>query len=197
MSVERDIRYDLIARLCPNATGAELKSVATEVSYLSLTQSLKLTIRPVCLLSEQGERWRVNETSWTLSRRSSGRARSSQVRRCTRNTTRREGWCRRSVCMHMMNDQECAWTRLPDHPLKFTGYTRCGRYGLFARVNHPRSLNHGPALHRADSRRWGRGRPVRTEGSSSGHLRTYKQTQTILDRERAHRSNIRPHGAQA
>lgn len=32
MSVERDIRYDLIARLCPNATGAELKSVATEVS---------------------------------------------------------------------------------------------------------------------------------------------------------------------
>jgi 26S proteasome regulatory subunit T1 len=33
MSVERDIRYELIARLCPNATGAELKSVATEVSY--------------------------------------------------------------------------------------------------------------------------------------------------------------------
>jgi ATP-dependent 26S proteasome regulatory subunit len=32
MSVERDIRFDLIARLCPNATGAELKSVATEVS---------------------------------------------------------------------------------------------------------------------------------------------------------------------
>lgn len=36
MSVERDIRYDLIARLCPNATGAELKSVATEVSCLRL-----------------------------------------------------------------------------------------------------------------------------------------------------------------
>ena len=34
MSVERDIRYDVIARLCPNATGAELKSVATEVSLL-------------------------------------------------------------------------------------------------------------------------------------------------------------------
>ena len=31
MSVERDIRYDLIARLCPNTTGAELRSVATEV----------------------------------------------------------------------------------------------------------------------------------------------------------------------
>lgn len=33
MSVERDIRFDLVARLCPNTTGAELKSVATEVSY--------------------------------------------------------------------------------------------------------------------------------------------------------------------
>jgi len=36
MSVERDIRYDLIARLCPNATGAELKSVATEVRFAKL-----------------------------------------------------------------------------------------------------------------------------------------------------------------
>lgn len=34
MSVERDIRFDLIARLCPNTTGAELRSVATEVFYL-------------------------------------------------------------------------------------------------------------------------------------------------------------------
>ena len=31
MSVERNIRFDLIARLCPNTTGAELRSVATEV----------------------------------------------------------------------------------------------------------------------------------------------------------------------
>jgi 26S proteasome regulatory subunit T1 len=34
MSVERDIRFDLIARLCPNTTGAELRSVATEVCFL-------------------------------------------------------------------------------------------------------------------------------------------------------------------
>lgn len=34
MSVERDIRFDLIARLCPNTTGAELRSVATEVRSL-------------------------------------------------------------------------------------------------------------------------------------------------------------------
>jgi 26S proteasome regulatory subunit T1 len=32
MSVDKDIRFDLIARLCPNTTGAELRSVATEVS---------------------------------------------------------------------------------------------------------------------------------------------------------------------
>ena len=30
MSVERDIRWELISRLCPNSTGAELRSVATE-----------------------------------------------------------------------------------------------------------------------------------------------------------------------
>lgn len=34
MSVERGIRFDLIARLCPNCTGAELRSVATEVLQL-------------------------------------------------------------------------------------------------------------------------------------------------------------------
>jgi hypothetical protein len=34
MSVERGIRFDLIARLCPNTTGAELRSVATEVNGL-------------------------------------------------------------------------------------------------------------------------------------------------------------------
>lgn len=37
MSVERDIRFDLIARLCPNTTGAELRSVATEVSHLLIS----------------------------------------------------------------------------------------------------------------------------------------------------------------
>lgn len=36
MSVERDIRYDLIARLCPNATGAELRSVCTEAGMFAI-----------------------------------------------------------------------------------------------------------------------------------------------------------------
>merc|ERR1719409_2563558 len=30
MAVDRDIRYELLARLCPNTTGAELRSVCTE-----------------------------------------------------------------------------------------------------------------------------------------------------------------------
>ena len=30
MSVEKDIRYELLARLCPNSTGAETSSVCTE-----------------------------------------------------------------------------------------------------------------------------------------------------------------------
>lgn len=36
MSCERNIRFELIARLCPNATGAELRSVATEVNTFHL-----------------------------------------------------------------------------------------------------------------------------------------------------------------
>ena len=48
MSCERDIRFDLIARLCPNTTGAELRSVATEVSYtLVLRLRLPLHTRPL------------------------------------------------------------------------------------------------------------------------------------------------------
>lgn len=42
MSVERDIRYDLIARLCPNATGAELKSVATEAGMFAIRSRRKV-----------------------------------------------------------------------------------------------------------------------------------------------------------
>lgn len=42
MSVERDIRYELIARLCPNATGAELRSVATEAGMFAIRRRSKL-----------------------------------------------------------------------------------------------------------------------------------------------------------
>ena len=36
MSVERDIRWELISRLCPNSTGAELRSVATEAGMYAI-----------------------------------------------------------------------------------------------------------------------------------------------------------------
>lgn len=36
MSVDRDIRYELLARLCPNTTGAELRSVSTEAGMYSI-----------------------------------------------------------------------------------------------------------------------------------------------------------------
>jgi ATP-dependent 26S proteasome regulatory subunit len=36
MSVDRDIRYELLARLCPNTTGAELHSVCTEAGMYAI-----------------------------------------------------------------------------------------------------------------------------------------------------------------
>ncbi|KAI3658864.1 hypothetical protein MP638_006579, partial [Amoeboaphelidium occidentale] len=42
MSVERGIRFELIARLCPNATGAELRSVCTEAGMFAIRSRRKL-----------------------------------------------------------------------------------------------------------------------------------------------------------
>lgn len=42
MSVERSIRYDLIARLCPNSTGAELRSVCTEAGMFAIRARRKV-----------------------------------------------------------------------------------------------------------------------------------------------------------
>lgn len=42
MSVARSIRYDLIARLCPNATGAELHSVCTEAGMFAIRARRKV-----------------------------------------------------------------------------------------------------------------------------------------------------------
>ncbi|PVV02490.1 hypothetical protein BB560_003056 [Smittium megazygosporum] len=42
MSVERNIRYDLIARLCPNSTGADLRSVCTEAGMFAIRARRKV-----------------------------------------------------------------------------------------------------------------------------------------------------------
>jgi len=42
MSTERNIRFDLIGRLCPNATGAELRSVCTEAGMFAIRSRRKV-----------------------------------------------------------------------------------------------------------------------------------------------------------
>ena len=41
MAVDRDIRYELLARLCPNTTGAELRSVCTEAGMFAIRSRRK------------------------------------------------------------------------------------------------------------------------------------------------------------
>mmetsp|Transcript_15284 Transcript_15284/g.46189 ORF Transcript_15284/g.46189 Transcript_15284/m.46189 type:complete len:426 (-) Transcript_15284:463-1740(-) len=41
MNVERDIRFELLARLCPNATGADIRSVCTEAGMYAIRSRRK------------------------------------------------------------------------------------------------------------------------------------------------------------
>jgi 26S proteasome regulatory subunit T1 len=41
MAVERDIRFELLSRLCPNSTGAEIHSVCTEAGMFAIRQRRK------------------------------------------------------------------------------------------------------------------------------------------------------------
>ena len=36
MAFDKEIRYELVARLCPNATGADIRSVATEAGMFAI-----------------------------------------------------------------------------------------------------------------------------------------------------------------
>jgi 26S proteasome regulatory subunit T1 len=42
MSVERNIRYELLARLCPNSTGADMRSVCTEAGMFAIRARRKM-----------------------------------------------------------------------------------------------------------------------------------------------------------
>ena len=55
MSVEKDIRYELLARLCPNSTGAELRSVCTEAGMFAIRWALIL--RNIGVERQQSRRW--------------------------------------------------------------------------------------------------------------------------------------------
>jgi 26S proteasome regulatory subunit T1 len=41
MACERDIRFELLARLCPNTTGADIRSVCTEAGMFAIRQRRK------------------------------------------------------------------------------------------------------------------------------------------------------------
>jgi len=53
MSVERDIRYELLARLCPNSTGAEIRSVCTEAGMFAIRERRKVATEKDFLQSIQ------------------------------------------------------------------------------------------------------------------------------------------------
>lgn len=36
MAFDKDIRYELVARLCPNSTGADIRSVCTEAGMFAI-----------------------------------------------------------------------------------------------------------------------------------------------------------------
>lgn len=42
LSVDRNIRYELLARLCPNSTGADIRSVCTEAGILAIRSRKKV-----------------------------------------------------------------------------------------------------------------------------------------------------------
>mgnify|MGYP006110108891 FL=1 len=41
MAFEKDIRFELIGRLCPNTTGADIRSVCTEAGMFAIRQRRK------------------------------------------------------------------------------------------------------------------------------------------------------------
>jgi 26S proteasome regulatory subunit T1 len=42
MPCERDIRFELLARLCPNSTGADIRSVCTEAGMYAIRDRRKV-----------------------------------------------------------------------------------------------------------------------------------------------------------
>lgn len=41
MSMEKNVRFELLARLCPNCTGADIKSVCTEAGMYAIRDRRK------------------------------------------------------------------------------------------------------------------------------------------------------------
>jgi len=43
MAFDKDIRFELVARLCPNSTGADIRSVCTEAGMFAIRSRRKST----------------------------------------------------------------------------------------------------------------------------------------------------------
>jgi 26S proteasome regulatory subunit T1 len=85
MSVDREIRYDLLARLCPNTTGLSLYS-QTLLYCGPCVQALKFVryaLNPACSLSDPAVKWPPRRTSLMPFRRLSRATRSSAALHAT------------------------------------------------------------------------------------------------------------------
>ena len=51
MSFEKGIRFELIARLCPNSTGADIRSVCTEAGMFAIRERRKIIRESDLLMS--------------------------------------------------------------------------------------------------------------------------------------------------
>ena len=72
ISVDRDIRYELLARLCPNTTGAELRSVCTEAGMFAIRARRKSVSEKDFLdsINKVGSRLTCNPCAYTVDRSS-------------------------------------------------------------------------------------------------------------------------------
>ena len=107
MSCERDIRFDLIARLCPNTTGAELRSVATEAGMFAIRARRKVAterdfLDAVEKVVRQGTKFSSTYVFSPMSLRGAV-SNLSFVGLCTRFTTScRVVLIQLSLCMHFV-----------------------------------------------------------------------------------------------
>lgn len=48
MNIERDIRFELLARLCPNSTGADIRRCVQQLATSAMVSSIQFTDQCLC-----------------------------------------------------------------------------------------------------------------------------------------------------
>ncbi|KAF5290366.1 hypothetical protein FQA39_LY14749 [Lamprigera yunnana] len=82
MSVERDIRFELLARLCPNSTGAEIRSVCTEAGMFAIRARRKVATEKDFLEAVNKSRRQESTSSFKYSRPKSKNRKLPVPREC-------------------------------------------------------------------------------------------------------------------